>query len=93
MGYQVVNAEDTNDCLNKIDSEKDLSLLLTDIRMPSGSGFDLILKVREKRPKMPVVIITGYQTEKLNEFIEKNDVQCSDQPFSILEFDKEVKKQ
>jgi two-component system, NtrC family, nitrogen regulation response regulator GlnG len=35
-------------------------VLVTDIRMPDQSGFDLLRKVRETRPDLPVIVMTGY---------------------------------
>eukprot|EP01036_Dinobryon_divergens_P057690 gene57690-77003_t len=35
-------------------------LLVSDIRMPGGSGLDLLSKVKEKHPGLPVIIMTAY---------------------------------
>jgi two-component system nitrogen regulation response regulator GlnG len=35
-------------------------ILVSDIRMPGGSGLDLLTKVRDKHPGLPVIIITSY---------------------------------
>jgi two-component system nitrogen regulation response regulator GlnG len=35
-------------------------VLITDIRMPGQSGLDLLRKVREIRPDLPVIVMTGY---------------------------------
>jgi two-component system response regulator FixJ len=34
--------------------------VITDIRMPEVSGMDLLRRVKEKRPDLPVIIITGH---------------------------------
>ena len=35
-------------------------VLVSDIRMPGGSGIDLLTKVKEKHPGLPVIIMTAY---------------------------------
>ena len=35
-------------------------VLVSDIRMPGGSGLDLLAKVKEKHPGLPVIIMTAY---------------------------------
>jgi len=35
-------------------------ILITDVRLPDGSGMDLLRKARELRPDVPVILITGY---------------------------------
>ena len=43
------------------DGENDTpQVLVSDIRMPGGSGLDLLTKVREKQPGLPVIIMTAY---------------------------------
>ncbi|WP_119679484.1 response regulator [Indioceanicola profundi] len=38
-------------------------LLVTDLRMPKLSGAELVRRVREDRPDLPVIIATGYRRE------------------------------
>ena len=35
-------------------------VLVSDIRMPGGSGIDLLAKVKAKLPGLPVIIMTAY---------------------------------
>ena len=41
-------------------SELGPQILVSDIRMPSGSGLDLLEKVKQKFPGLPVIIMTAY---------------------------------
>jgi|SRR5437588_8497975 CheY-like chemotaxis protein len=43
-----------------IPSEVQLILLLSDINMPEMTGLELLPKVRELRPDVPVIMITAY---------------------------------
>ena len=39
-------------------------LLITDVRLPGMSGFDLIRRVRRVRKELPVIMISGYGQEQ-----------------------------
>ena len=40
-------------------------VLVSDIRMPGGSGLDLLTKVKEKQPGLPIIIMTGLSKEEI----------------------------
>ena len=42
-----------------------LDLVLTDYRLPTGSGLDVLRSVKQACPWIPVIIITGYGSEEL----------------------------
>ncbi len=41
-------------------TDKDYSIILLDIKMPNIDGIEFLEKLREKKPDVPVLIITGY---------------------------------
>ena len=47
------------DVLNRLETEVP-QVLVSDIRMPGQSGLDLLSKVREMQPDLPVIIMTAY---------------------------------
>ncbi|HMM86397.1 nitrogen regulation protein NR(I) [Azohydromonas sp.] len=48
-----------HDVLAALDTDEP-QVLVSDIRMPGGSGIDLLAKVRARLPALPVIIITAY---------------------------------
>lgn len=54
-----VRATDGEDALRKLEKEN-IGLVITDMRMPKMSGTELVAAVKDKNPKMPVVLISGY---------------------------------
>ncbi len=57
------NARDVLSALNSASDEGDErgpQLLVSDIRMPGGSGLELLEKVKQKYPGLPVIIMTAY---------------------------------
>ncbi len=49
----------TRDVLAALEEEAP-QVLVSDIRMPGGSGIDLLTKVKEHHPGLPVIIMTAY---------------------------------
>lgn len=60
-GYGVDLAMTGHGALDKFD-QKTFDLLVADLRLPDMDGMDVIKRVKEKRPKTEVVVITGYAT-------------------------------
>ena len=58
-GYAVITASNGREALNKLEAE-DYDVVFTDIKMPGMSGLEMAERVKERRPWLPVVIVTGY---------------------------------
>ncbi|MBV9523133.1 MAG: response regulator [Alphaproteobacteria bacterium] len=61
-GYEVLTASDGYEAIRIIVSRK-VDLLLTDIRLPGLSGFDLARQARLMRPHLHVIYMSGYHVE------------------------------
>jgi DNA-binding NtrC family response regulator len=55
-------ANSATDALKRIGStiEQSLILILSDINMPGMTGLEMLPKVKEMRPEVPVIMITAY---------------------------------
>ena len=58
-GYRVRSFREARDVIAALD-ESVPKVLVSDIRMPGESGIELLYQVRQKRPDMPVIIMTAY---------------------------------
>ncbi|HEY3475006.1 MAG TPA: response regulator, partial [Anaerolineales bacterium] len=58
-GFQLIHAETIADALQCLGAESDIDLILSDLRLPDGTGLDLLRKVRERKVAPPVVLVTG----------------------------------
>ncbi len=58
-GFEVLVAKDGSEAMERLKAEN-LSLVLTDIKMPSFSGIDLIRFTRQKMKGIPIVAMTAY---------------------------------
>jgi excisionase family DNA binding protein len=63
--YDVATAIDGSGALDALRrAGASYNLMISDLNMPGMDGIALIREVKEIRPDMPIIIITGYSTEK-----------------------------
>ncbi|MGZ5202926.1 MAG: histidine kinase famiy protein, partial [Telluria sp.] len=66
-GYRVLSAPSGESALALLDEHRDVDLLFTDVIMPGGmNGLQLVERVRQQRPELPVLLTTGYMDELPN---------------------------
>ena len=58
-GFHALTAHDVDTALPIIEKE-DLDLIITDLKMPGKSGMDLITLSRERKPAVPIIMITAF---------------------------------
>jgi CheY-like chemotaxis protein len=70
LDYTVITATDGMEGLKLLQSA-DYDLVITDIVMPYVSGVGVVTALKEKRPHIPVIAITGYGKEPEAAAVEK----------------------
>jgi signal transduction histidine kinase len=58
-GYQVFSATNGTDAVSMVEENGGIRLLVVDFTMPEMNGGDVINKLRESRPDLPVLLVTG----------------------------------
>lgn len=67
------------------------NLMLLDIKMPKMHGMDILKQVKKMRPKLPVIIVTGYQSvEMAQEAIKLGAADYIPKPFEAKQIMKTV---
>jgi len=61
MGFTVATANLLQDAL-KLLHQQSFQLCLTDLRLPDGSGIDLVRQIHQLQPALPVAVITAYSS-------------------------------
>jgi CheY-like chemotaxis protein len=68
LGYPVIEAESASQALEMIAQIPDIALMLSDVIMPGGlNGHQLARQVRDERPDMRIVLMSGYTDERSDE--------------------------
>ena len=63
-GYKVVTLESAEQGLKALEAE-DFFMVITDARLGGMSGYEFLEKVRQRWPRMPILLITAYATPRL----------------------------
>ncbi len=62
-GIEVIEAQSAESALSVI-TEKEISAILVDIKMPGLDGLKLIKKIRVILPDIPIIVMSGYATRE-----------------------------
>jgi len=80
-GYETLTAEEGQQALEVLEGA-DIDLVLTDMKMPSMDGIELLRHIKEKSPDLPVVVMTAYGTvEKAVEAMQRGAFNFIQKPF------------
>jgi DNA-binding NtrC family response regulator len=60
-GYTIESAADVQSGVRLL-GRQDFDLVLTDLKLPDGSGLQVLAASRTAQPRVPVVVLTGYGT-------------------------------
>ena len=86
LGYDVVEAADGREALERFDADGDFAILILDVVMPGLSGVDVFQRVRAACPDQPVLFVTGHDaTERLRDLESDDRVELLRKPYTRLE--------
>ena len=81
-GFEVFTAPDGQDAL-QIVNDVDLDVIVTDMQMAGLNGLELLKAVKEKKPDLPVIIITAFaEVERAVEAMQAGAYHYLAKPFS-----------
>ncbi len=80
--YSVISCHSGEEALSKL-VDSDISLILTDIKMPGMTGIELLEKIHFIYQKMPVILMTGYaELEMAIDAIKKGAFDFITKPYN-----------
>lgn len=94
LGYRVRTAADGPEALALLDREDGtVDLVISDVVMPGLSGPDLIARIREKRPDIRVIFISGYTDNVvLRHGILEGEVDFLEKPYTIERLARKIRE-
>jgi CheY-like chemotaxis protein len=69
-GYEVDETSDGEGAISALKRQR-VDLLLLDLQMPGGDGFEVLNYVHEHRQALPVILLTGLPPEQIQDRMEK----------------------
>ena len=67
LGHDVIEASSGTMALDMLEKDAGIELLVTDHAMPGMTGTELARAIRQRRPELPILIVTGYAEIPENE--------------------------
>lgn len=86
LGYRVLQATNGFEALEKLAEFPDLEVMVTDIRMPGMSGFELCDLASARYRSLKVVMISGYFTPQVT------SCRLIRKPFRTVELDHAIRE-
>jgi DNA-binding NtrC family response regulator len=91
LGYEPIVARNGKEALNLLEKQQ-VSLVISDIKMPIMDGIEMVRQVRERYPSLDVILITGYKPDySWKEVMKAGACDYITKPFDIDTIEKKVK--
>ncbi|MBI4685248.1 MAG: response regulator [Nitrospirae bacterium] len=94
-GYTVVTCNDSENALNKLEKDN-INIVLSDVKMPKVTGTELLEKIHDIYPDMPVILMTAFaELDIAIDAIKRNAFDFISKPYNpqhlIFTVDKALK--
>lgn len=91
--YEVYSADTIDKALKILDKNKDIALVISDIKMPEGTGVDLLKKIRSIDTMKPVVVfLTAFTDISLEDVYDKGASGFIEKPLDLKFFVETIEK-
>ena len=93
-GYTVLEADDVNDAVKIAREHREkIHLLVSDVVMPGKNGPSLAVEIRDARPEIRTLFMSGYTEETMNQHgFSSNSAGFIQKPFSASSFARKVRQ-
>lgn len=94
LGYKVLVAPDGEAAVALFEEKgSSIDLVLLDVVMPKMEGTEVYRNIKRMRPSTPVLFVTGYGLERIDEnFLNENDVEILYKPYSLEVLGRKVRE-
>ena len=92
-GYEVVTVEAGGQILAELE-EQSFDLLITDLKLEAMSALEALPLIRQRRPSLPIIVVSGYYLNLVEDFHEKGyDVDLfMNKPLSLTDLKRAVRR-
>jgi two-component system cell cycle sensor histidine kinase/response regulator CckA len=90
-GYEVIGCNSAENALEQLKTNKDFSLLVTDMMMPGMNGVELAKIVKQQIKDIKIILASGYSEEiARNEMAVSENIEFMAKPFSLGDLTKKI---
>ena len=89
-GFEVTTASDGDEGLERVSGGGQFDMIVSDVVMPVMDGPSMIRAVRQLRPGIPVLFMSGYAEEQLRSELDLDNVEFLPKPFTVQQITDKV---
>jgi CheY-like chemotaxis protein len=82
-GFDVYEAGDGVEALERLKAHPEISLLVSDIKMPRMDGYALVEAGLQLKPELKVLLMTGYSQDPPPHLLKAAGIQVLRKPFNL----------
>lgn len=87
MGHETVEAAHGDAALAHLSGGHAIDVLLTDIKLPTISGYELAQQARQMMPDLRIIFATGYDSRRIGDAARDPGIRFLQKPFGQKELD------
>lgn len=91
-GYDVVEAGDARSAMQEIGDGDDPDLVLLDLHLPDADDLRVLACIRQKAPRMPVMLMTAFATREIVEEATALGASVVTKPFELNDLAADVER-
>jgi PAS domain S-box-containing protein len=93
QGYTVVEARNGVEALTVLETHPDIRLVVTDVVMPDMGGATLAGRIRQLRPLLPILFMSGFaEHTEVNDLIASSGERFLQKPFTPFDLARKVRE-
>ena len=92
QGHKVTKVESVEEALPLFENHE-FDIVFTDLAMPNTDGITGATRMKERRPEIKVILMSGYGADTASDQVKKGIIDAAiSKPFDLAEIDQVIKK-
>ena len=93
LGHHVICAAGGQEALDMLEAGLEVQLMILDLNMPGMNGLEVLQKLRQRLPRLPVLLATGHLDAETSRTIQQlGRVLSINKPYTMEELDEKLQK-
>lgn len=90
LGYEAHEVRGGEQAMAALDSDQSVKLVLLDLQMPNMDGEEVLRALKQKRPDLRVLMMSGRARGDLSQYLETGADAVLKKPFGLTELDESL---